>query len=48
MYYRTNLTIESTVKPEERHRGIYQVMLYSSVIKLNGKFNSIPLAAIED
>lgn len=37
------LAIESTVKPEERHRGIFQVMLYSSVIRLNGKFNAIPL-----
>ncbi len=38
-----HLTIESTVTPEERHRGIFQVMLYSSAIKMNGKFNSIPL-----
>ncbi len=37
------LTIESTVKPEERHRGIFQVMLYSSLVRLNGKFNTIPL-----
>lgn len=37
-----NLTISAEVRPEERHRGIYQVMLYSSVIKLNGTFNTIP------
>lgn len=37
------LKIESTVIPEERHRGIFQVMLYSSSIKLNGRFDAIPL-----
>jgi len=42
-----NLNIESTVKPEERHRGIYQVMLYSSIIKMNGKFNSIPMQQLK-
>lgn len=42
-----NLTVESAVKPEERHRGIFQVMLYSSEIKMNGKFNSIPLQQIK-
>jgi len=41
------LAIESTVKPEERHRGIFQVMLYSSVIKLAGKFNAIPLQQLK-
>ena len=42
-----NLIVESTVKPEERHRGIFQVMLYSSEIKMNGKFNSIPLQQLK-
>jgi inner membrane protein len=37
------LNIESVVKPEKRYRGIYQVMLYSSDIKLSGKFNVLPL-----
>jgi inner membrane protein len=37
------LTMDANVKPEERHRGIYQVMLYSSNIKMSGTFNSIPL-----
>ncbi len=41
------LTIESDVKPEERHRGIFQVMMYSSVIKLNGKFNAVPLQQLK-
>jgi len=42
-----NLTVESAVKPEERHRGIFQVMLYSSVIKMSGKFNSMPLQQLK-
>lgn len=42
-----NLIVESTVKPEERHRGIFQVMLYSSEIKMSGKFNSIPLQQLK-
>ncbi|MBO9658927.1 MAG: cell envelope integrity protein CreD [Chitinophagaceae bacterium] len=37
------LTIEGEIKPEERHRGIYQVMLYSSELNMSGQFNSIPL-----
>jgi inner membrane protein len=42
-----NLKIEATVNPEERHRGIYQVMLYSSMIKMSGKFNPIPLQQLK-
>lgn len=37
------LTIEGEMKPEERHRGIYQVMLYSAELNMSGQFNSIPL-----
>jgi inner membrane protein len=37
------LTVEGEIKPEERHRGIYQVMLYSSALNISGQFNSIPL-----
>jgi inner membrane protein len=37
------LNIESAVKPEKRYRGIYEVMLYSSSIKLNGSFSQLPL-----
>ncbi|HEV8504614.1 MAG TPA: cell envelope integrity protein CreD [Chitinophagaceae bacterium] len=37
------LNIESVVRPEKRYRGIYEVMLYSSSIKLNGIFNPLPL-----
>jgi inner membrane protein len=38
-----NLNIESTVNPEERHRGIFQVILYSAAVKISGKFSAIPL-----
>jgi len=37
------LTMIADVNPEKRHRGIYQVMLYSSAIKMSGTFNKIPL-----
>jgi inner membrane protein len=37
------LSIQGQMKPEERHRGIYQVMLYSSTLNLSGQFNTIPL-----
>jgi len=37
------LTITGDMKPEERHRGIYQVMLYSSTLNISGKFSEIPL-----
>jgi inner membrane protein len=35
------LNINSTVSPEEKYRGIYKVMLYTSKINLNGSFSSI-------
>jgi len=37
------LNIESAVRPEKRYRGIYEVMLYSSSIKLDGSFAALPL-----
>jgi inner membrane protein len=37
------LNITSAVTPEEKYRGIYKVMLYTSKINLTGAFNSIPL-----
>jgi inner membrane protein len=37
------LNIESAVRPEKRYRGIYEVMLYSSSIKLNGSFTALSL-----
>jgi inner membrane protein len=32
------LDINATVTPQEKHRGIYKVMLYNSVTRLNGSF----------
>ncbi|MEI9811034.1 MAG: cell envelope integrity protein CreD [Bacteroidota bacterium] len=37
------LDIQSTVNPEKRYRGIYQVMLYSSGIAMTGKFSPLPV-----
>jgi inner membrane protein len=33
--------IKSTVYPEKRHRGIYQVIVYRSDISINGKFKPV-------
>lgn len=41
------LNIQSEVNPEKKYRGIYQVMLYSSDIKVNGKFNALPLEQLK-
>src|ERR1044071_8016470 len=41
------LNIRSTVKPEKRHRGIYEVMLYSGEITLTGSFAPLPLTALQ-
>ncbi|RZK63997.1 MAG: hypothetical protein EOO85_30375, partial [Pedobacter sp.] len=38
-----NLSVDATVNPEKRMRGIYEVMLYSSTIRISGKFNPLPL-----
>ncbi|MDP9231056.1 MAG: cell envelope integrity protein CreD [Bacteroidota bacterium] len=35
------LDIKSSVVPEKRYRGIYEVMLYSTVINMSGKFSPI-------
>ena len=35
------LNISSTVTPQEKHRGIYKVMLYSSTSKLEGSFEQV-------
>jgi inner membrane protein len=42
-----HLKIESTVKPQKRYRGIYQVMLYSSQVVLSGRFDAIPLQQLK-
>ena len=42
-----NLNVESIAVPEERHRGIYQVMLYSAETKISGEFASIPLQQLK-
>jgi inner membrane protein len=38
-YLPENLNIEVVVTPEKRYRGIYEVMLYKSKIKMKGNFN---------
>lgn len=35
------LTIQSTVTPQEKYRGIYKVLLYSSQVNLQGRFHAL-------
>jgi inner membrane protein len=41
------LTMDVDVTPEQRHRGIYQVMLYSSVTRAQGRFSPIALQQLD-
>jgi inner membrane protein len=41
------LDIRSKVNPEKKHRGIYEVMLYSSDITISGKFSPLPLSKMQ-
>jgi inner membrane protein len=41
------LNIQANVKPEKRYRGIYEVMLYTSTITMNGSFSPLPLEKIK-
>ncbi len=41
------LTIKSSVIPIKKYRGIYQVMLYSSIINLEGNFSPLPLEKLK-
>jgi inner membrane protein len=38
-YLPENLKIDASVTPEKRYKGIYEVMLYKSNIKISGSFN---------
>jgi inner membrane protein len=40
------LQYHSSVQPEKRYRGIYEVMLYTSENKMNGSFSPLPLQAL--
>lgn len=37
------LAITSNITPEKKHRGIYDVMLYSAGIEMTGSFSALPL-----
>jgi inner membrane protein len=41
------LDVHSAVSPEEKYRGIYKVMLYTSKVNLKGTFNSIDLGKLK-
>jgi len=41
------LTVNATVTPKEKYRGIYKVMLYTSQVKLSGSFDEIPIEKLK-
>ena len=41
------LTIHSSINPEEKYRGIYKVMLYTSKVNLKGEFTSVSLEKLK-
>ncbi|TNE60988.1 MAG: cell envelope integrity protein CreD [Bacteroidetes bacterium] len=41
-----SLNVASTVAPEKRHRGIFDVVLYSSVLRLDGTFAPLSTARV--
>jgi len=41
------LSVSSRVVPIKKYRGIYQVMLYSSVINISGAFSPLPLEKVK-
>jgi inner membrane protein len=46
-YLPENLDISGTIKPEKRHRGIYEVVVYESELKIKGSFKAIDFAQFE-
>jgi inner membrane protein len=41
------LNINASVSPQEKHRGIYKVMLYNTRLHLSGSFKNIPLDKLQ-
>ena len=41
------LHINGDMQPKEKKRSLYSVMLYQSDLKITGKFNMLPLAALQ-
>jgi len=40
------LNIDAQVQPQEKHRGIYKVMLYNTDVHMNGRFDTIDLGQL--
>lgn len=43
----TQLNISGNINPEKRYRGIYEIVVYNSKLKISGNFNKFDLAAID-
>ncbi|ANE52522.1 cell envelope integrity protein CreD [Flavisolibacter tropicus] len=40
------LQVDATVNPQEKHRGIYKVMLYNALVNLKGQFAKVNLSQL--
>lgn len=43
----TQLNISGKINPEKRNRGIYEIVVYNSILNISGTFNKIDLASID-
>ncbi len=43
----SQLNISGNINPEKRYRGIYEIVVYNSQLKISGAFSNIDLAAID-
>ena len=43
----SQLKISGNIHPEQRHRGIYEIVVYNSKLDLAGTFNKVDLAALD-
>ncbi len=41
------LNIVGSLRPEARHRGIYEVVLYESEIQVSGRFGTLPISELD-
>lgn len=43
----TQLNVEGAINPEKRYRGIYEIVVYNSKLKISGNFNDIDFSALD-
>jgi inner membrane protein len=43
----TQLNVDGAINPEKRYRGIYEIVVYNSKLKISGNFNDIDFSALD-